>query len=95
APHHSHASWMNYRRRHKHELEPDDSGRAPTPLPKKKLQYSTGDDILLVRYFLSRPQGMSDQLFQMFAKLHPHHPWKGWQEPHRVHKKTYPVIPRV
>jgi len=88
APHHSRASWMKYWRRHKHELEPDDAGQPPAPLPEKKLRYSSSDDILLARYFAIRPQGTSDQIFQGFAKLHPHHPWKGWQEHHRIHKKT-------
>lgn len=60
---------MKYWRRHKHELEPDDSGQAPAPLPEKKMRYSTGDDILLARFFADRPQGTSDQIFQAFAKL--------------------------
>lgn len=59
---------MKYWRRHKHELEPDESGQPPAPLPEKKLRYSAGDDILLGRYFATRPQGTSDQIFQAFAK---------------------------
>ncbi|KIJ49439.1 hypothetical protein M422DRAFT_27806 [Sphaerobolus stellatus SS14] len=89
APHHSRASWMKYWRRHKHELEPDENGQPQAaPLPEKKLRYSRDDDILLARYFATRPSGTSDQIFQAFSKMHPHHPWKGWQEHHRIHKKT-------
>lgn len=60
---------MKYWRRHKHELEPDDSGGPPAPLPEKKLRYSNEDDIFLARYFATQPQGTSDQIFQAFAKL--------------------------
>ncbi|GJJ06514.1 hypothetical protein Clacol_000706 [Clathrus columnatus] len=69
APHHSRASWMKYWRRHKHELEPDETGGLPAPLPEKKLRYSNDDDIFLARYFATQPQGTSDQIFQAFAKL--------------------------
>jgi len=69
APHHSRASWMKYWRRHKHELEPDENGQALAPLPEKKLRYSTQDDILLARYFATRPAGTSDQMFQAFARM--------------------------
>ncbi|KAG8985668.1 hypothetical protein FRB90_004510 [Tulasnella sp. 427] len=52
----------------------------------KRQRYSHGDDILLARFWAQEPQGTSDKLFQEFARIHPHHPWKGWQEHHRIHK---------
>ncbi|KAJ4483473.1 hypothetical protein J3R30DRAFT_3835326 [Lentinula aciculospora] len=86
APHHSRASWMKFWRRHKHELQRS-QGDDPLPLPPdKKLRYSRGDDVLLAKYFCNKPDGTSDKIFQTFARLHPHHPWKGWQEHHRIHK---------
>ncbi|KDR75012.1 hypothetical protein GALMADRAFT_69767 [Galerina marginata CBS 339.88] len=86
APHHSRASWMKFWRRHKHELSRAD-GDEPLPAPPdKKMRYSKGDDILLAKYFYNKPDGTSDKIFQAFGRLHPHHPWKGWQEHHRIHK---------
>ncbi|KAI0758347.1 hypothetical protein BC629DRAFT_1125756 [Irpex lacteus] len=86
APHHSRASWMKFYRRHKHELYHED-GDDPLPQPpEKKMRYSKGDDILLAKHFASRREGTSDKIFQEFARLYPHHPWKGWQEHHRIHK---------
>lgn len=75
----------------------------PLP-PEKKMRYSKQDDSLLARFFYEKPEGTSDKVFQMFARMvsivsfflscivaeditqHPHHPWKGWQEHHRIHK---------
>jgi len=86
APHHSRASWMKFYRRHKHELHHEE-GDEPLPAPsEKKMRYSRADDILLARHFLHKPEGTSDKIFQSFARLNPHHPWKGWQEHHRIHK---------
>ncbi|KAF8070020.1 hypothetical protein FPV67DRAFT_1578967 [Lyophyllum atratum] len=86
APHHSRASWMKYWRRHKHEFSRDEAD-APLPqAPEKKMRYSREDDILLARYFYEKPEGTSDKIFQAFGRLYPHHPWKGWQEHHRIHK---------
>jgi len=86
APHHSRASWMKYYRRHKHELNRID-GDEPLPAPPaKKMRYGRNDDILLARYFVNKPEGTSDKIFQDFARIYPHHPWKGWQEHHRIHK---------
>ncbi|EIM81077.1 uncharacterized protein STEHIDRAFT_172112 [Stereum hirsutum FP-91666 SS1] len=86
APHHSRASWMKFYRRHKHELNHTEEDE-PLPLPpEKKMRYSRSDDILLARFFLNKPDGTSDKIFQGFARDHPHHPWKGWQEHHRIHK---------
>ncbi|KAJ7084355.1 hypothetical protein B0H15DRAFT_848789 [Mycena belliarum] len=86
APHHSRASWMKYWRRHKHELEPSDTD-APLPQPPdKKMRYSRGDDILLAKHFRNKVEGTSDKIFQAFGRMYPHHPWKGWQEHHRLHK---------
>lgn len=86
APHHSRASWMKYWRRHKHELNRSE-GDDPLPdPPDKKMRYSREDDSLLAKYFLTKPEGTSDKVFQQFGRLYPHHPWKGWQEHHRIHK---------
>ncbi|KAF9071666.1 hypothetical protein BDP27DRAFT_1321698 [Rhodocollybia butyracea] len=86
APHHSRASWMKFWRRHKHELNRRE-GDDPLPLPPdKKMRYSREDDVLLAKFFYSKPDGTSDKVFQAFARTHPHHPWKGWQEHHRIHK---------
>jgi len=86
APHHSRASWMKFWRRHKHELNRTE-GDEPLPLPPdKKMRYSKEDDVLLAKYFFNKPDGTSDKIFQAFGRLHPHHPWKGWQEHHRIHK---------
>ncbi|KZS98421.1 hypothetical protein SISNIDRAFT_448644 [Sistotremastrum niveocremeum HHB9708] len=83
APHHSRASWMKYWRRHKHELEGE--GSMPPP-PEKKKKYDANDDLILARFFLTKHKGTSDAIFQDFARQNPHHPWKGWQEHHRLHK---------
>lgn len=100
APHHSRASWMKFWRRHKHELEyAEGQGPEEDPLPvppEKKMRYSKEDDVLLAQYFANKPEGTSDKVFQHFAKLHPHHPWKGWQEHHRIHKaKIDHMIKRI
>ncbi|KAG7091067.1 hypothetical protein E1B28_010124 [Marasmius oreades] len=87
APHHSRASWMKYWRRHKHELERADGDDQSVPSrPDKKMRYSREDDVLLANYFCNQPEGTSDKVFQTFGRQHPHHPWKGWQEHHRIHK---------
>ncbi|KNZ80277.1 hypothetical protein J132_06703 [Termitomyces sp. J132] len=86
APHHSRASWMKFWRRHKHEFSADETTEPPPPAPEKKMRYSREDDILLARYFASKPEGTSDKIFQIFGRMYPHHPWKGWQEHHRIHK---------
>ncbi|EIW63080.1 uncharacterized protein TRAVEDRAFT_69226 [Trametes versicolor FP-101664 SS1] len=86
APHHSRASWMKFYRRHKHELH-HTAGDEPLPAPpEKKMRYSRQDDVLLAKHFITKPEGTSDKIFQNFARLNPHHPWKGWQEHHRIHK---------
>ncbi|KAJ8076813.1 hypothetical protein PM082_001236 [Marasmius tenuissimus] len=89
APHHSRASWMKYWRRHKHELERidgDDQPMSAPSRPDKKRRYSREDDVLLAKFFCNQPEGTSDKVFQSFGREHPHHPWKGWQEHHRLHK---------
>ncbi|KDN36042.1 hypothetical protein RSAG8_11128, partial [Rhizoctonia solani AG-8 WAC10335] len=58
----------------------------PQGPPQKRKRYDHEDDVLLAQYFATGPQGTSDAIFQRFAQLHPHHPWKGWQEHHRIHK---------
>ncbi|OBZ68100.1 hypothetical protein A0H81_11932 [Grifola frondosa] len=86
APHHSRASWMKFYRRHKHELHHTEGDAPLPPAPEKKMRYSRADDVLLANYFFNKPEGTSDKVFQAFGRLNPHHPWKGWQEHHRIHK---------
>ncbi|KAF8639576.1 hypothetical protein AX17_001478 [Amanita inopinata Kibby_2008] len=86
APHHSRASWMKFWRRHKHELHRTENDEPLPQPPDKKMRYSREDDILLAKFFLNKPEGTSDKIFQQFGRIHPHHPWKGWQEHHRIHK---------
>jgi len=86
APHHSRASWMKFWRRHRHELERTDGDEPLPQRPDKKMRYSREDDILLAKYFHAKPFGTSDKIFQAFGRMHPCHPWKGWQEHHRIHK---------
>ncbi|KAI0081891.1 hypothetical protein K474DRAFT_1681646 [Panus rudis PR-1116 ss-1] len=86
APHHSRASWMKFWRRHKHELDHTEHDEPLPPPPEKKMRYSKEDDVLLAKFFCNRPEGTSDRVFQQFAREHPHHPWKGWQEHYRIHK---------
>ena len=33
------------------------------------MRYSRQDDILLAKYFVNKPEGTSDKIFQMFARL--------------------------
>ncbi|KAJ7072356.1 hypothetical protein C8F01DRAFT_1103674 [Mycena amicta] len=87
APHHSRASWMKFWRRHKHELERGPADAPVPPPPEKKMRYSRSDDIILAKYFMNKVDGTSDKIFQAFARIHTSHPWKGWQEHFRKHKK--------
>lgn len=60
---------MKFWRRHKHELnrtEEDDP--LPQP-PEKKMRYSRSDDVLLAKYFFTKPEGTSDRVFQSFGRL--------------------------
>ncbi|KAK7045560.1 hypothetical protein VNI00_007392 [Paramarasmius palmivorus] len=86
APHHSRASWMKYWRRHKHELDRTNTDDPMPTRPDKKMRYSREDDVLLAKFFCNQPEGTSDKVFQAFGRQNPHHPWKGWQEHHRIHK---------
>jgi hypothetical protein len=86
APHHSRASWMKYYRRHKHELAPTVGAAPLPPPPEKKFRYGRADDVLLAKFLVNKPDGTSDQMYQEFARSHPSHPWKGWQEHARIHK---------
>lgn len=59
---------MKFYRRHKHELNHTEEDE-PLPLPpEKKMRYSRSDDILLARFFLNKPDGTSDKIFQGFAR---------------------------
>ncbi|KAI0305526.1 hypothetical protein B0F90DRAFT_1808773 [Multifurca ochricompacta] len=87
APHHSRASWMKFYRRHKHELNHTENDDPLPQAPEKKMRYSRADDVLLAKFFFNKPDGTSDKIFQAFGRSHPHHPWKGWQEHHRIHKQ--------
>ena len=59
---------MKFWRRHKHELDWEVGDEPLPPPPDKKLRYSRDDDILLARYFLDRPDGTSDKVFQAFGR---------------------------
>ncbi|KAH9045110.1 hypothetical protein EDB84DRAFT_1469237 [Lactarius hengduanensis] len=85
APHHSRASWMKFYRRHKHELNHTENDDPLPQAPEKKMRYSRADDVLLAKFFFNKPDGTSDKIFKPLD--HPHHPWKGWQEHHRIHKQ--------
>ena len=68
APHHSRASWMKFYRRHKHELYPADvEVPDPPPPPPKKLPYFREDDIRIARYFMNRPAGTAEEVYQEFV----------------------------
>ena len=68
APHHSRASWMKFYRRHKHELHRE-PGDEPLPAPpEKKMRYSKQDDVLLAKFFVNKPEGTSDKIFQAFGR---------------------------
>jgi len=68
APHHSRASWMKYWRRHKHEFNRTESDDTLPPAPEKKMRYSRQDDVLLAKFFQTRPTGTSDSIFQSFGR---------------------------
>jgi hypothetical protein len=60
---------MKFWRRHKHELNRNESD-APLPQPpEKKMRYSREDDILLAKYFFTKPEGTSDKIFQAFGRM--------------------------
>ncbi len=45
-------------------------GDEPLPRPPpKKMRYSKADDVLLARYFYTKPDGTSDKVFQDFGRL--------------------------
>lgn len=59
---------MKFYRRHKHELNHSE-GDDPLPVPpEKKMRYSRADDVLLAKYFVNKPEGTSDKIFQSFAR---------------------------
>ncbi len=60
---------MKFWRRHKHELNRTDADEPLPQPPDKKMRYSREDDILLARYFFSKPEGTSDQIFQAFGRM--------------------------
>ncbi|KAG9120573.1 hypothetical protein FRC07_003878, partial [Ceratobasidium sp. 392] len=71
---------------HPNHPHPETHQPLPEGPPQKRKRYDHEDDMLLAHYFATNPQGTSDAIFQRFARTHPHHPWKGWQEHHRIHK---------
>ena len=54
-------------------------GSSPDVLKEHRTRYSKH---LRGRYVVSSPQKLRPETFLQ----HPHHPWKGWQEHHRIHK---------
>lgn len=69
APHHSRASWMKFWRRHKHELDRTETDEPLPQAPDKKMRYSVSDDVLLAKYFHTKPEGTSDKIFQAFGRM--------------------------
>ena len=60
---------MKYWRRHKHELNRSENDEPIPEPPDKKMRYSREDDILLAKFFLTKPEGTSDKIFQHFGRL--------------------------
>lgn len=60
---------MKFWRRHKHELNRSESDDPLPQPPEKKMRYSRDDDILLAKYFFSKPEGTSDKIFQAFGRM--------------------------
>ena len=59
---------MKFYRRHKHELHRE-PGDEPLPAPpEKKMRYSKQDDVLLAKFFVNKPEGTSDKIFQAFGR---------------------------
>ncbi|KAI4526388.1 hypothetical protein K525DRAFT_277089 [Schizophyllum commune Loenen D] len=70
-------------------LPPTPSTTHPTKPPTgKPKRYTQADDVLLAKFLANKPRGTSDAIFRAFAGMHPHHPWKGWQEHYRVSRAT-------
>lgn len=79
-----------------------------TPVGKKSRYTKEDDILLAKYFFVNQrppsnapgatglanpiPGKTSDAIFQEFAKLHPQHPWKGWQEHHRLHKREIDLM---
>ncbi|TRM69276.1 hypothetical protein BD626DRAFT_473536 [Schizophyllum amplum] len=71
-----------------------------SPIPSKypsgkPRRYTKSDDVLLAKYLVGRPKGTSDAVFRAFSAMHPHHPWKGWQEHYRVSRATVDHLVRA
>lgn len=64
---------MKFWRRHKHELNRTEEDEPLPQPPEKKMRYSRGDDILLAKYFFTKPEGTSDKIFQAFGRIVSHH----------------------
>lgn len=60
---------MKYWRRHKHELNRSENDEPLPDPPDKKMRYSRDDDILLAKFFLTKPDGTSDRVFQRFGRI--------------------------
>jgi hypothetical protein len=60
---------MKYWRRHKHEFNRTEADAPPPPPPEKKVRYGKSDDILLAKFFVDKPSGTLDQIFQNFGRL--------------------------
>lgn len=60
---------MKFYRRHKHELNHTENDDPLPQAPEKKMRYSRADDVLLAKFFFSKPDGTSDKIFQAFGRL--------------------------
>ena len=60
---------MKFWRRHRHELQRSEADEPLPQPPDKKMRYSREDDILLAKYFHTKPAGTSDKVFQAFGRI--------------------------
>ena len=60
---------MKFYRRHKHELNHTEEDEPLPQPPEKKMRYSRADDILLAKFFYTKPEGTSDKIFQAFGRV--------------------------
>jgi hypothetical protein len=60
----------------------------PEGTSDKIFQTFAREVIIYIRFCLSLLLVWDERGLMMRSLQHPHHPWKGWQEHHRIHKAT-------